>query len=168
MTSHTPGKYILTAGLFILVVLGLVWYAKPSGESPASVSVAERSALAVDRPSHDFGTISMKDGVVKTSFIIKNSPGGPIALEKLYTSCMCTQAVYKAGDKTAGPFGMPGHGFVPPLNRTLESGGEAEIEVAFDPAAHGPSGVGLIRRSIMVEGEDGPLVEFQIQANVTP
>ena len=81
---------------------------------------------------------------------------------------MCTTASYKKGEEKRGPFGMPGHGIVPPLGVELGSNEEAEVEVVFDPAAHGPAGVGMIERVVTFETESGKVVNLGIKANVTP
>jgi hypothetical protein len=63
---------------------------------------------------------------------------------------------------------MPGHGSIPTFDQRLEPNQEASIEVEYDPNAHGPSGVGRIERSVIIEGRDGKLVTLNIIANVTP
>ena len=40
----------------------------------------------------------------------------------MYTSCMCTEALLAVGSRRAGPFGMPGHTPLPPVNVDLEPG----------------------------------------------
>ena len=64
---------------------------------------------------------------------------------------------------------MEGHGSpVPTINEELPAGQEAQIEVVFDPAAHGPAGVGPISRNVFVETTDGKKLVFEIKAQVTP
>jgi len=58
-------------------------------------------------------------------------------------------------------------GVTPNIKEKLEQGQEAEILVVFDPAAHGPAGVGKISRAVFVENSGGKL-EFYFDANVTP
>lgn len=67
-----------------------------------------------------------------------------------------------------GPFGMPGHGAIPTINEALEPGTEATIEVVFDPAAHGPAGVGKVNRVVTVETASGEALQLSFQATVTP
>ena len=81
---------------------------------------------------------------------------------------MCTTAWFMKGETQKGPFGMAGHGYVPPTNESLEPGTEAVIKVVFDPAAHGPAGVGKIERVVYVEGTDSMLAELNFTANVIP
>lgn len=124
--------------------------------------------LAVENSFYDFGSIKMKDGKVKHEFKIKNQSSNSAEIESIYTSCMCTSATLISGDKRSGPFGMPGHGFVPKVNEIINAGTEAIIEVEFDPAAHGPSGVGRIERVVFVEEDNGSKIELRFAATVTP
>lgn len=89
---------------------------------------------------------------------------------------MCTNATLLHGDPSAGsgqvkkfgPFGMPGHGFVPKVNDAVNSGEEVSVEVVFDPAAHGSAGVGRIDRVVFVETESGLPLQLKFVAIVTP
>ena len=81
---------------------------------------------------------------------------------------MCTEATLILGGKSYGPYGMPGHGFVPRADQTLAPNEEAEILVEFDPAAHGPAGVGYIERAVIIEDDSGPIADFMIKTTVTP
>jgi hypothetical protein len=71
-----------------------------------------------------------------------------------------------AGKK--GPFGMIGHAAIPAIAETLVPGGRARVEIVFDPAAHGPAGVGRIERAIMAETNAGKPLELGFVAMVTP
>jgi hypothetical protein len=167
----TPIKIIGGIGIGIAVLGALLWYAQPTDTQPTDVSDknAQQNALMVEGAnSYDFGTISMKDGKVSTTFTIQNAQSEPVTLRKLYTSCMCTEATLKLANATQGPFGMLGHGFIPQFSETLQPNEEAVVEVVFDPAAHGPSGVGKIQRTVTVEHTAGQPVEFLVAANVTP
>ena len=156
--------------VMLAIILGaILFYARPDTEYPQDISADKRqNILSVDKTIHDFGAISMKDGKVRTVFKIKNTEPVAVALRKMYTSCMCTEATLIIKDAREGPFGMPGHGIAPAFNRELKPDEEAGIEVEFDPNAHGPAGVGQIERLVILEGPDGELVAVTIKANVTP
>lgn len=81
---------------------------------------------------------------------------------------MCTTALLAIGEKQFGPFGMPGHMAIPRIDQNIEPNKEATVEVVFDPAAHGPAGVGLIQRLVTLENNAGESVELQFSAVVTP
>jgi len=53
------------------------------------------------------------------------------------------------------------------VNDTIKAGETREIEVVFDPNAHGPAGVGLIERVVRLEYGEKTL-ELNIKAVVTP
>ena len=71
---------------------------------------------------------------------------------------MCTTAFLLKDGEEIGPFGMAGHsGVRGNANLTVNPGEEAVVRVVFDPAAHGPAGVGPIERQVMLEVGDKPL-----------
>lgn len=82
---------------------------------------------------------------------------------------MCTEAsLVLPGKKPMGPFGMPGHGFIPTLSAVLGSGEKARVEVTFDPAAHGPAGIGNVSRTIYLENDSGAPLALSFAAKVKP
>lgn len=165
-------KTNLILGIFvaILFLAGLVWLASPSQKSSPTAPALGNQAnlLSSSEQAFDFGTISMAKGNVSHVFKVKNMSSEPVPITTVYTSCMCTTAYLQAGDKRMGPFGMPGHGAMPRINQVINPGEEANVEVVFDPAAHGPAGVGQISRVVYLENDSGPLLELGITANVTP
>lgn len=74
--------------------------------------------VSIDPKAYDFGTISMKDGKVTKSFIIKNEDRDT-ELASVSTSCMCTEAKIVMNGSQFGPFGMPSHGPMKMLNQKL-------------------------------------------------
>ena len=81
---------------------------------------------------------------------------------------MCTEATLKIGSRAAGPFGMPGHGFAQRISETIRPNEEAAVEVVFDPAAHGPAGVGRIERAVYLENSASEALQLKFSATVTP
>lgn len=164
-------KVIIGVTVLLIVLAGLIWMGKPSpsqNTSSLDAQLGGSGSLFAEEQSYDFGEISMAKGDVSHQFKIKNSGSNPVEISKLYTSCMCTTASLVMGDnKRSGPFGMPGHGFVPKINKSLAPGEEAVIEVVFDPAAHGPAGVGRIERVVYVESGSDAL-ELGFTALVRP
>jgi hypothetical protein len=182
---------IVSIAVALIALGGIVWFARP--ESPSQGEVARpdsqtnnaaspsfrlegQERLRAEEASFDFGAISMGKGIVKHAFKIKNASNEPVTILKIYTSCMCTTATLTTGGsaigsgqvKQFGPYGMPGHGFVPKINKAVGAGEEATIEVAFDPAAHGPAGVGSIERAVVIEQSGGRPLELRFTALVTP
>jgi hypothetical protein len=174
---RTQIKIIIIAAAAVLGVGAALLFAQPKNNQAADdshrgmdmgSSKTDPNILQANETFHDFGIVSMKNGKVTTTFKLKNVKPEPIALTRLYTSCMCTSAEIKVADKTEGPFGMLGHGFVKSFNDMLSPDQDAEVSVTFDPNAHGPAGVGVIERTVTVEGKNGKLAELNIKATVTP
>ncbi|MDP3934638.1 MAG: DUF1573 domain-containing protein [Candidatus Giovannonibacteria bacterium] len=173
--EKNQNKFIL-AGVVLAALVGFIWLARPASQSaPASpvlgkngLPAGKAGALTVQENNYDFGSISMAAGKVSKTFAIKNTGTDPLAINQLYTSCMCTEATLKIVGRSAGPFGMPGHGFAKRINETILPNEEAEVEVIFDPAAHGPAGVGRIERAVYLENSAGAPLELKFSATVTP
>ena len=162
-------KTIISITIGVLVLGGLIWMARPDGENSLSVLTASSGTLAVEETSnYDFGSVSMAAGKVSHQFTIKNISGEAVVINKMYTSCMCTTATLITADGKFGPVGMPGHGVIPSINLAIDPNEEAIVDVVFDPAAHGPAGVGLIQRVVTLENNAGAPVELQFSATVTP
>lgn len=150
----------------------------------ASQSAVKRPAAAVEstavRPEaakglaamvrhHDFGSISMAAGKVTHRYTISNVAAVPVTITGVSTSCMCTVAtiVTNSGERSPS-FGMPGHGRMPTVRETLAPGATALVEIVFDPAAHGPAGVGRIERTVLVDTDVGAPLELGMVAMVRP
>lgn len=146
----------------------------PLAESADSRSVAGASEpatvgeLASVAPFHDFGSISMAGGNVMHRFIIANTGRSAVTVTRLTTSCMCTSATLSTASGRRGPFGMPGHGPMPTIRERLEPGEMAQVEVVFDPAAHGPAGVGRTSRTVTIRPDVGPELQLRFVAMVRP
>jgi len=125
-------------------------------------------AFTITPANFDFGNISMKRGNVRQMFTVTNDGDMPITIRKVTTSCMCTEAFIVQDDIRKGPFGMPGHSSVPLVNETVPAKGTLGMEVVYDPAAHGPAGIGRIERAVFIEDENGAVQTLQISATVTP
>ncbi|OGN16134.1 MAG: hypothetical protein A3C81_00980 [Candidatus Yanofskybacteria bacterium RIFCSPHIGHO2_02_FULL_46_19] len=164
---------IYTTLAIVLFLGGLIWLAnsgapKSDQQQTELTNPADGGALSAAETSYDFGTVPMSKGKVTHIFKVTNSSAGPVIVSKLYTSCMCTEASLITEDKRLGPFGMPGHGFVPSIKGEIRASGSADVEVVFDPAAHGPAGVGRIDRVVYLEEKSGNKLELQFTAMVTP
>ncbi len=154
----------------LAIFAGIIWLASPSSaeKQTAVVSQSVKDTLAaVGESSFDFGEISMAKGRVSKIFTVKNSGSEPVMIERMYTSCMCTSATLILNGARTGPLGMAGHGYIPRIKKEIPAGGQAEVEVIFDPAAHGPAGVGPIRRAVTLESSAGNL-DLEISALVKP
>ena len=173
----TRTKLIAGVGATILLLGGLIIAGMPKPAAHTTATVESRSAagstssagrLAALTMKYNFGSISMARGKVSHRYLIRNTGAGPILIRKIYTSCMCTTATLVKGARRSDPFGMPGHGLIPTINEPMKPGEDALIEVVFDPAAHGPAGIGPVNRVVTVENSGGRPLELVLAANVTP
>jgi hypothetical protein len=126
------------------------------------------SAIVADEEMYDFGNISMKAGDVERTYTITNTATTSVTMTKVYTSCMCTEATLLLPTGAVGPIGMPGHGSLPAVNYAMAPGESIDVRVVFDPAAHGPAGLGPTNRVVIVEDNQGGVLQFGLQAMVTP
>ncbi|KKT77481.1 MAG: hypothetical protein UW73_C0019G0016 [Microgenomates group bacterium GW2011_GWB1_44_8] len=152
---------------FALLFGAAFWFSQPQPTAPV-VASASTGQLTTTQTFYDFGTISMKKGPVSYKFTVTNSDSIPATVTKLYSSCMCTKGALITPAKTWGPFGMPGHVAIPKIAAEIAPGQTAQIEVIFDPAAHGPAGVGRIERTVTAELNGQAPLLFSFRANVTP
>lgn len=171
--NQTNRNIIIASTAVALLFVGLLWVSapkKPAGNAGSQVASAQTASgsLSAKETFFDFGTVSMKNGKVSHVFKITNETDSAAIVSKLFTSCMCTTASISVNGSKKGPFGMPGHGAIPRIDQEISAGDEAEVEVVFDPAAHGPAGVGKIERVVSVEQKNGNTLQLNIKAVVTP
>ncbi|MDO8676696.1 MAG: DUF1573 domain-containing protein [Candidatus Azambacteria bacterium] len=168
---ENKNNVIVWSTVILIIIIAFVWISRRSSENQTPrASLTRPSAFSATESFFDFEKISMAKGNVSHDFSIKNSGSKPINITKVYTSCMCTTAILRmSSGKELGPYGMPGHGgFAPAINQTIMPGEEVTVKTVFDPAAHGPAGVGLIERAVYIENDFGKPVVFQFKAVVTP
>ncbi len=160
---------VATIALIALAIVGLMWWGSandmPAHSQPA---VNMKSALSALQKTFDFGVISMKNGNVDHVFKIANPTDKDVLIERLSTSCMCTTAYIIEGASRTGPFGMPGMGYGSKASKLFRAGGTMDIDVVFDPNAHGPAGIGPMERTIDLTDANGGVLQLQIKALVRP
>ncbi len=94
--------------------------------------------IEIENPSYDFGTVSQAEGVVSTTFTIKNTGGSELIIDNMDTSCMCTSASLVYNGVEGPKFGMSMHGDNPKdYSLAIPPGDSAQLKVYFDPMAHG-------------------------------
>ncbi len=164
-------KNLVSCGIGVLFLVGVITLISVGGNGDGSnPDVYSASVLTILENNFDFNTISMKDGDVSHQFEVKNDGEEPVVIEKVYTSCMCTTVyITNSSGRRYGKFGMPGHGVSSKTNIEVKSGESVTVETIFDPKAHGPSGVGLVQRSVYIETNSAKLsqLELSFQAMVT-
>ncbi len=122
-----------------------------SSSSPQITASQNAKAYVSDPTSHDWGNVDYGGGVVKKSFTIRNSGTDALRLYNIRTSCHCTRAYVTIGGRDSPNFGMDS---VSSWTGEVASGKEAKITAVYDPAFHGPSGIGPFTRFVSVETND--------------
>ncbi|MGC4069183.1 MAG: DUF1573 domain-containing protein [Polyangiaceae bacterium] len=114
-----------------------------SGNKATADAAAAAPKIEVPTKLHDFGTATEGDKLTHV-FQIKNTGAGNLVLDRVTTSCGCTNAVIKT--------------------KEIPAGGTGEIEVTFDTTARrGPN-----RKSITVLSNDpnSPRTQMEVAVNV--
>lgn len=158
-------KFIIGIVLTSFLVLAGGIFLVSRMESSPEVIASQNAKAQVEKTEYDWGRIKLDEGDVKKTFTIKNIGTDTLSLLNISTSCMCTTAQVKIGEQTSPFFGM--HSKSSWIGE-VEPEEKAELEIVFDPAYHGPSGVGPISREIIVEtnDKDNPRLVFNLTANV--
>jgi len=166
------GGVLIVAGLIAAVIAARPDARKAAPERvapPVALATAPGSRALVAREQYfDFGPISMRAGKVSHRFWFQNEGPDPVTIHRVYTSCMCTTATLVKGLRTIGSYGMPGHGPLPAVDQALEPKEAAYVDVVFDPAAHGPAGLGRTERTVTIETWSGAPLTIGFVAMVTP
>lgn len=116
--------------------------------------------ISIDHGTWDFGDIGQLE--ISHAFRIANVGSGPLRLQGVSTSCMCTSAVFVYGSQTSPRFGQHNN---PTWELSLPAGAEGSLVVYYDPTVHPERG--HFERDIFVLSDD-PLqreTTFTIHAN---
>jgi hypothetical protein len=148
--------------LTIVSIVGGIFLVSRMGKK---VEVNPLAKAQVESTSQDWGEIKMNDGNKTAEFSVKNAGEGDLSLSNVVTSCMCTTAKLTLDGEESPEFGMHGESS---YVMKVPAGKEAKLTVVFDPAFHGPSGVGPITRQIKISTNDAaaPQLNFTLTGNV--
>ena len=163
-------KNILIVGLLAIAAFVGVMFLGRSTESAMSsqTEIAVKSALSAPETLYDFGEVQMKDGKVSHRFKVVNPTDKDLTADYLSTSCMCTTA-YIVDDKSQSTaYGMEGMGSSGKAKLLFKPQEIREIEVVFDPNAHGPAGVGPLQRFVTLTDATGGKLQLEIKGLVKP
>lgn len=142
--------------------------AGPTTSASATAAPQRAGALKARESRFEFGPISMAGGKVSHRYWFRNESAAPVLVRQVFTSCMCTTATLVKGIRIIGSYGMPGHGPLPAVNETLAPNETAYVDVVFDPAAHGPAGLGFTERVVTIEPATGEPLQVGFTAYVKP
>jgi len=121
----------------------------------------------VVRPmEYDLGNVEYSGGIVQREARLENRGEENLKISSIKTSCGCTEAQIIRGGNKSKKFGM--HPNTLTWSETIPPGEEATLRIFYDPAAHGPEGIGPFRRAIWIESSDSDQekVEVRIQGSV--
>ena len=151
-----------------LAIFGFAFLVGKANPPNVSVVSGDDIGLVLSPSFYDVGDVPIEGGNVVKKYEVKNSTDETIRLKKIATSCMCTKAKVKVNDNETKEFGMEGHGDSnPPVNMDIPPGVTAKVTAIFDPAAHGPQGVGAFDRIVYLTFSDpGGVVELKFNGTV--
>lgn len=155
-TPEKKDRRMLIFGVIAaLLILGGITAGVISSRGSISGEQTGTPKIKIDPENFDFGDVSMANGKVNKIFKIKNEGDADLKLSNIHTSCMCTTATLAIDGKKSPSFGMQGHGQTFSFwSETLGPGQTADLEVTFDPNAHGPDATGPITRAIYLHSND--------------
>lgn len=142
--------FIGIIGFTVLLVIGLaVWQGGKEDVVSSNRPLGQVAGVQVNPENYDLGNVPINGGLVTKEYELKNDTESTMKLGNIVTSCMCTQAKVSVGDKESRFFGMEHPGDRnPSLGYEINPGETAKVTVNFDPAAHGPQGVGPFDRVV--------------------
>ncbi|MBI2590851.1 MAG: DUF1573 domain-containing protein [Candidatus Blackburnbacteria bacterium] len=158
-------KFWVFIVLTFVVIGGLVYYVGANPPGAAQIGKVENAKIGIPETKFSFGDIPYSGSPVKHSFKIKNTGTSDITIGNLTTSCMCTKTYFQNGQEKSPEMVM---GARSAWTGKLFPGQEGEVVAIFDPAYHGPQGVGPISRVVSFETNDPsrPTVELNFDGNV--
>ena len=153
MNAYIIGILILGA-----LLVGALTLAPDGNDSEQKKQVS--SVVTAEPSSYDFGDIDIFGGKVTTAYTLKNTGAEEVTLLSGVTSCMCTE-----GEIDNLRFGMHESSGT---TIVIPAGGEKILKATFDPLAHGPEGVGPIKRDIVLKtnSTETPQIKVVFAANV--
>ena len=155
--------------LTIFIVAGTVLVAALLVFGLNGTDVTGQGRIEVSPKEYDAGTVSMAGELVKKTFEIQNIGKGDLKITAISTSCMCTTARLRVGNKVSSEFGMTGMEDSPAFwSQKIAPGEKGYLEVTFNQALHGEAGLGDIVRAIYISSDDAqnPKAEVRLTANV--
>jgi len=161
----SSGTKIVIGFITVTIALVIGGVALLSKSGPQQLAVSTEVHAKVPQSSHEWGEIPINGGNVTKTFEVKNDGPGTLELANVSTSCMCTNAQIVIDDQKSPFFGMHAQSS---WKGEIPAGKSAMVSVEFDPAFHGPNGVGQITRQVSLETNDpdNPKITFNLTGNV--
>jgi hypothetical protein len=122
--------------------------------------------IEVTSATYNFGRISASQGVVETSFEVKNIGKSKLTISGMESSCGCTTAKLKTKDGDTDiespTFGM--HNNPTDWSTSLEPSATAELTVFYDPNFH-KNAFGPVTRTVSIFSDDPRKSEKKVTIN---
>ncbi|MBI3397033.1 DUF1573 domain-containing protein, partial [Candidatus Woesebacteria bacterium] len=151
-------KFLVIFVVLFILLIGVfaVFISKQDAkETVISSNLLDSKTIEVVPNNNDWGIIPINGGIVEKTYEVKNVTSKNINLKRIVTSCMCTKASFEVGENKSAYFGMEMSGDKnATINIEVASGQTGMLKVRFDPAAHGPQGVGPFDRVISLTFSD--------------
>lgn len=161
-------KFLIGVVVFTVAIVGLGIFLTSGTPSKAVLEKTGGAKIETLETNFDFGTVTYKGGIVQHVFAIKNTGKEDLRIANLSTSCHCTKVHFEKKGQKGPAFGMKGAGGDSGWVGVLKPNEEGKLIAVFDPAFHGPQGIGPISRIVSAETNDPdhPYIEFSFSANV--
>lgn len=138
--------------LTALILFGGVYVLSATNQASPDVSSSKNAKAAVSESfNYDWGNIAYDKGVVTKDFTIKNTGSDKLKIFNVKTSCHCTKAHVTINGNESQDFGMDG---LSSWVGEVAPGEKATLTAIFDPAFHGPQGIGPVNRFVSIETND--------------
>src|SRR3989344_4428150 len=133
---------ILAVAATIILLAGGIFFLSKTTNTPQIAASQNAKAFVADPTSFDLGQVSMDKGKVTKVFTIKNTGTDTLKLYNVRTSCHCTTAFVTIDGNDSPSFGMDN---LSAWTGEVLAGKEAKLTAVFDPAYHGPQGMGAVK-----------------------
>ncbi len=125
---------------------------------------ADRPKIVINPDRHDFGDVSVAEGVVSITMTVTNEGKTDLVLNNIETSCMCTTGQLIVNGRGSPLFGMNmGDGKHPTgWSDTIAPGQSSELRIYYNPTMHEELR-GPLERNIRVFSNDPIDVEYDVR-----
>lgn len=148
-------------GLAVLLALVIVYasfFYKPSA--------SDRGVLRAAKLEHNFGMVSVREGIKEAKIPLINIGEGVLKITGLDSSCGCTTASIVSNGREGPRFYMAGHGKNPKdWSTVIKPGEQAFLKVYYNPAVH-PKTRGSVTRIVTIYSDDPANPEQQVKIKV--
>jgi hypothetical protein len=154
---------VVLLGMVVLMAGGL--YLAYRSSTPDTIKSTEEAKAVTQVVNKELGVVGINQGLQVTDFIIENGGSEELLLYDVTTSCMCTVAQVESGGVISPEFVM---GKRSSHVMKVLPGSSATVKMIFDPAYHGPGGIGEVTRQVMMRTNDAnqSMLVFTMSATV--